>query len=231
MNGREPGLARALALALEAERAFGIDEIPRGPVLAAGSAVPGQPVKTLENIAARIAECRDCGLCETRTRVVPGQGHERARLMFVGEAPGFEEDRQGLAFVGLSGQLLTKMIEAIGLSRDEVFIANILKCRPPENREPSAEESQTCFHYLEDQIDLIQPELICALGATAANGLLDRSEPMHQLRGRVFDYRGAKLVPTYHPSYLLRRPVEKKKAWEDLQRVAALLGLDLPGHG
>lgn len=181
--------------------------------------------KTLDTIAARIAECRDCALCDGRSRVVPGQGNPQARLMFVGEAPGYNEDQSGLAFVGKAGELLTKMIGAMGLSRDDVFIANVIKCRPPNNRDPEPSEVQACLHYLLDQIDLIRPEVICTLGGHAANNLLDRDDPMYRLRGRVFSYKDAKLVPTYHPSYLLRSPDKKGKAWEDLQVVMGLLGL------
>ena len=243
----DPDLWRALRGAIEAERLFGLDFLPRGPALAPVApeeetpptmAVPASIPSMgpsggvdLDTLAQRIASCRACRLCETRSRTVPGQGAPRARLMLIGEAPGHEEDRQGLAFVGASGQLLTRMLAAIGLDREEVFIANILKCRPPENREPAPSEVESCIHFLFDQIDLVQPEVICTLGGTAANNLLERSESMSRLRGRVFDLRGRKLVPTYHPSYLLRRPEEKRKAWEDLQLVASLLGLSLPPRG
>jgi len=143
--------------------------------------------------------------------------------MFVGEAPGFHEDRQGLAFVGRSGELLTRMIAAMGLAREDVFIANVLKCRPPENRDPQPGEVDACFHYLLEQIELVRPEVVCALGAHAANNLLDRSEPISRLRGRVFPFRGTRLVPTFHPSFLLRRPERKRDAWSDLQVVMRLL--------
>ena len=184
--------------------------------------------KSLEEIATSIASCEACSLCESRSQTVPGQGASKARLMFVGEAPGFHEDQEGLAFVGAAGQLLTKMITAMGLSRDEVFIANILKCRPPNNRDPRPDEAQACFHFLLDQIDAVNPEVICALGGQAANNLLSRNDPMYRLRGKVFDFEGRKLVPTYHPSYLLRSPHEKGKAWADLQVVMKTLALPDP---
>ena len=226
---------RAFAAHLEAEAAFGIDALPRGERVAVPdsaslpAAPPPPPVravhpgKTLESVGEAIASCTACSLCGGRTKTVPGQGHPRARLMFVGEAPGYHEDQSGLAFVGRAGQLLTKMIQAMGLDRDEVFICNILKCRPPENREPGPEEAAACFHFLMDQIDLVRPDVICALGSHAANNLLERSQAMGRLRGRVFDFRGIKLVPTYHPSYLLRNPHDKRKTWEDLQVVMGLL--------
>lgn len=146
--------------------------------------------------------------------------------MFVGEAPGEQEDRSGRPFVGRAGELLTKMIGAMGLSREEVFIGNVLKCRPPQNRSPQPEEARACFHFLEDQIDLVKPRVICALGGHAANNLLERDDPMYKLRGRVFSYRGIDLVPTYHPSFLLRKPEMKRKAWEDLQVVMKILAGD-----
>ncbi|MCB9831950.1 MAG: uracil-DNA glycosylase [Planctomycetes bacterium] len=254
MSGKEPldqELARALALALEAERLFGIEELPRGPLVAAPAepaiepeAEPARPEPAatpsasvaregaapvaLAELADRIAACRDCRLAETRCRTVPGQGAAPARLMFVGEAPGADEDQSGLAFVGRAGQLLGKMIQAMGLEREQVFIANILKCRPPENRRPQPDEVGACFHHLLDQIDLVNPELICALGATAAGNLLERQDGIGRLRGRVFDFQGRKLVATYHPSYLLREPAKKREAWEDLKLVMRLLGLEAP---
>lgn len=183
----------------------------------------------LAAIAKEIAACRACGLAEIRTNVVPGQGHHRPRLMFVGEAPGEIEDRTGLAFVGPAGELLTKMMKAIGFERDDVFIANVLKCRPPDNRPPEPNEIEKCLHFLERQLAIISPEVICALGAHAANNLLGRPDPVGRLRGRVFTYGRSQLVATYHPSYLLRMPEKKKDAWDDLKLVARLLGVTLPG--
>lgn len=181
-----------------------------------------------------VRDCRRCPLCETRTQTVFGQGSATARLVFVGEAPGFEEDKQGQAFVGRAGQLLTRMIAAMGLTRDEVFICNVLKCRPPGNRTPSADEILACSSYLSRQLAIIGPEVIVALGAPAAKTLLNTAQSIGKLRGRFHDYqvastggepRAIPVMPTYHPAYLLRSPSEKSKSWEDLQKVMAKLGL------
>lgn len=161
--------------------------------------------------------CRACSLCETRTRTVFGVGDRNARLMIIGEAPGAEEDRQGEPFVGRAGQLLDRMLEAIGLSRDQVYIANILKCRPPGNRDPRAEEVLACRGWLDRQIALVQPEVILSVGGVAAKNLLETDEAVGRLRRRVHHYRETPLCVTYHPAYLLRRPEEKAKAWIDLQ--------------
>ena len=185
----------------------------------------------------KVKGCAKCGLSETRTNAVFGQGHAAARLVFVGEAPGRDEDMQGLAFVGRAGQLLTKMIEAMGLTRDEVFICNILKCRPPNNRDPAPDEVSSCWPYLDEQLRIIQPEVIVALGKPAAQTLLRTREGIGRLRGRWHDYftsgsptigQPTPLMPTYHPAYLLRSPGEKGKAWNDLKRVMQNLGLPLP---
>jgi DNA polymerase len=182
----------------------------------------------LARIATEACECRRCPLGSLRTKAVPGQGNPRAELMFVGEAPGAEEDLQGLAFVGAAGQLLTKMIGAMGLTRDEVFIANILKCRPPDNREPQPEEVAQCLPYLERQIGLIRPRVLCALGSHAARNLLGVPTAVGKLRGQVHEAFGTQVVVTYHPAYLLRSPGEKVKAWEDLKLVLKLLGRAVP---
>jgi DNA polymerase len=151
--------------------------------------------------------------------------------MFVGEAPGADEDRQGRPFVGKAGQLLDKMIGAMGLSRADVFIANVLKCRPPGNRDPQPQEAAACLPYLHAQIALIRPEIVCSLGKHSAHALLDSKEPIGRLRGRFFEYRGVPLLPTFHPSYLLRSPGEKITAWKDLQLVMQRLGLPVPASG
>ncbi len=164
-----------------------------------------------------IRDCRMCGLSEGRRNVVFGSGDPNADLMFVGEAPGADEDRTGLPFVGTAGELLTRMIEAIGFKREEVYIANVIKCRPPGNRDPQPEEVDTCKPYLERQIEHIQPVVICALGRFAAQTLLDTDEPLGNLRGRLFSYRGIQLIPTYHPAALLRNQQWKRPAWQDLQ--------------
>ncbi len=169
-------------------------------------------------------QCMRCKLCRLgRSQVVFGVGSPKARLMFVGEAPGEEEDRQGQPFVGRAGQLLTKIIEAIGLSREQVYIANVIKCRPPQNRNPEPDEVATCEPFLFRQVDAIQPRVIVALGKFAAQCLLRTTDPITRLRGREFDYRGATLIPTFHPAYLLRNPPAKREVWEDMKKVRALL--------
>jgi uracil-DNA glycosylase len=169
-------------------------------------------------------DCRRCKLCTMgRSQIVFGVGNPKARLMFVGEAPGEEEDKRGEPFVGRAGQLLTKIIEAIGLTRDQVYIANVIKCRPPGNRNPEADEVEQCEPYLFRQIDVIKPRVIVPLGKFAAQSLLKTMDPITRLRGRQFDYRGAALIPTFHPAYLLRNPSAKREVWEDMKKVRAIL--------
>jgi len=183
---------------------------------------------SLSRIAAEIAGCTKCALHKTRIQTVPGQGNaKQPEIMFIGEAPGADEDEQGLAFVGRAGQLVTKMIAAMGFQREEVFIANILKCRPPDNRTPTPEEMAICIPFLKRQIAEIQPKVIVALGATAVLGLLNLTG-ISQLRGKWLKFEGIDLMPTYHPSYLLRNPVMKKEAWQDLQAVLKRLGRTPP---
>ena len=171
-----------------------------------------------------IGDCTRCKLHTLgRTQVVFGVGNPDADLMFVGEAPGADEDEQGIPFIGRAGQLLTKIIEAINLRRDDVYIANIIKCRPPQNRNPEPDEVASCEPFLFRQIDVIKPKVIVALGKYAAQTLLRRDTPISRLRGQVFDYRGAKLVPTFHPAYLLRNPSSKREVWEDMKLVKRLL--------
>ena len=179
--------------------------------------------ETLEAIRADIGDCQRCALAAGRKTIVFGQGNPKARLMFVGEAPGADEDEQGLAFVGKAGQLLTKIIEAIGMKREDVFIANVLKCRPPGNRNPEPEEIIQCQPFLERQIDSIQPEVLVGLGKFGAHWLLKTAEPITRLRGRLGAYKGIKVMPTYHPAYLLRNPGAKKEVWEDMKVVRDLL--------
>jgi len=199
----------------------------------------GQRVAALERIAAEVAACTKCGLHRTRTKTVPGQGPPTPRLVFVGEAPGYDEDRQGLAFVGRAGQLLTQMVAAMGLRREDVFICNVLKCRPPDNRTPAADEIAACSPYLFEQLRVLGPEVIVALGAPAAQTLLGTHESIGRLRGRFHDFYPSgtpmigppvPLMPTYHPAYLLRNPGEKGKAWEDLKKVMQRLGLPIPAR-
>jgi DNA polymerase len=183
------------------------------------------PSSALDTLRAEIGP--DCRLCKLHTlgrkQVVFGVGNPNADLMFVGEAPGADEDIQGEPFVGRAGQLLTKIIEAIGLSRGDVYIANVIKCRPPQNRNPEQDEVETCEPFLFKQIDVIQPKVIVALGTFAARGLLRTLDPISRLRGRVFEYRGAKLIPTFHPAYLLRNPASKREVWEDMKLVKKLI--------
>lgn len=181
------------------------------------------PAVHLARLREDLGECTRCKLHSTRTHLVYGVGNPGAELMFVGEAPGRDEDQQGIPFVGRAGQLLTKIIEAIGLRRDEVYIANVIKCRPPNNRNPELDEIETCQPFLFAQIDAIQPKVIVALGAFAVKTLLQREDAISRLRGRVFDYRGAKLVPTFHPAYLLRSPDKKRDVWEDMKTVRSML--------
>jgi DNA polymerase len=178
----------------------------------------------LAAIRADIGDCTRCKLHTLgRTQVVFGVGNPEADLMFVGEAPGADEDEQGIPFVGRAGQLLTKIIEAISLTRDDVYIANIIKCRPPQNRNPEPDEVATCEPFLFRQVDVIKPKVIVALGKYAAQTLLRSETPISRLRGQVLEYRGAKLVPTFHPAYLLRNPSSKREVWEDMKLVKRLL--------
>lgn len=175
----------------------------------------------LEALARSIAGCTKCRLCEKRKNIVFGQGDAAAELVFVGEAPGQTEDETGLAFVGRAGELLTKMIEAMGLTRAEVMILNVAKCRPPDNRQPAPDEMATCLPYLEQQLDIVKPRAICALGKTAAIGLglIKPNEALARVRGRFKEWRGTPVLTTFHPAYLLRSPAEKRTAWEDLQKL------------
>ena len=193
------------------------------PVTADSAAGPAPSAETLEEIRGDLGDCTRCRLHEGRTNLVFGVGSPTADLVFVGEAPGRDEDRQGIPFVGRAGQLLTRIIAAIGLSREEVYIANVIKCRPPNNRNPEADEVATCEPFLFRQLDVIRPRVVVALGGFAIRTLLQTDEAVSRLRGRVFDYRGAKLVPTFHPAFLLRSPERKRDVWEDMKRVRALL--------
>jgi uracil-DNA glycosylase family 4 len=175
--------------------------------------------ESLDAIQADLKDCRRCKLSPGRRNLVFGSGNPQADLMFVGEAPGADEDEQGLPFVGRAGQLLTKIIEAIGMRRDEVYICNILKCRPPGNRNPEPDEIASCEQFLFRQIAAVKPKVICALGAFGAQTLLRTTQPIGRLRGQLIDYRGVKLMATFHPAYLLRNPNEKRKVWEDMQIV------------
>ena len=182
-----------------------------------------RPADALNEIRDDLGECTRCRLHEGRTHLVFGTGNPRARLMFVGEAPGQDEDEQGLPFVGRAGQLLTKMIESMGLNREEVYIANVLKCRPPGNRPPRPDEVATCGPFLRRQIASIHPDVLCTLGSFAAQAVLRREEKISAIRGKFFLVDGVTVLPTYHPAYLLRNPGEKRTVWEDLQKIMAVL--------
>jgi uracil-DNA glycosylase family 4 len=180
---------------------------------------------TLELIRENLGECVRCRLHKQRNKIVFGAGHRRAELVFVGEGPGHDEDVQGLPFVGRAGKLLTQMIEAMGLTREDVYICNVVKCRPPENRKPEDDEVATCSPYLYRQLDAIAPKAIVCLGGVAAQTLLKTKDPISRFRGNWYDFRNTKLLATYHPAYLLRNPAAKSEVWKDLQKVMAHLGL------
>lgn len=168
----------------------------------------------------KVRQCQQCAiLVKNRTQTVFGSGNLRAKLVFVGEAPGADEDKQGLPFVGRAGQLLTKIIEAMGFRREEVFICNVLKCRPPSNRPPAPDEVLNCQSFLKRQLELIRPKMICALGTHASQALLRTEQPISALRGTFQEYEGIPVMCTYHPAYLLRNPAEKKKVWEDMKKI------------
>lgn len=207
---------------------------PRTTIHAAPPVAPAVNQSDRENalriIREDIGDCTRCALHTGRNKIVFADGSPNARLMFVGEGPGADEDAQGLPFVGRAGQLLNNMIGAMGLKREEVYIANIVKCRPPGNRTPEPEEANTCSPFLFRQIDVVRPEVLVALGATAATYLLGQRQPLAGLRGRVHSLRGSRLIVTYHPAYLLRDPRQKKEAWADLQIAMRELGLKAPGR-
>lgn len=202
--------------------------ISAAPAIGGAVAPADRPAALLE-IVEEIGDCKRCALHQGRNSIVFADGSPTARLMFVGEGPGADEDAQGLPFVGRAGQLLNNMISAMGLKREEVYIANVVKCRPPGNRTPEPDEANTCSQFLFKQIDVVRPQVIVALGATAATYLLGQRQPLAGLRGRVHAWRGTSLIVTYHPAYLLRDPRQKKEAWADLQIAMKELGLKAPG--
>lgn len=207
----------------------------RNPIASPPAAIAAVPsadrAALLRVIREEIGDCTRCALHKGRNKLVFGDGSPEARLLFVGEGPGADEDAQGIPFVGRAGQLLNNMINAMGLKREEVYIANVVKCRPPGNRTPEPEEANTCSPFLFKQIDAVRPEVIVALGATAATYLLGQRQPLAGLRGRVHEFRGSKLIVTYHPAFLLRDPRQKKEAWADLQIAMGELGLKAPARG
>ncbi len=228
---RDEGVQR-----LEVDRAV-LEELAKEPEIAAPEAlrVEAEPIPsdfdTLDQVAAHVAQCRNCPLCQDRTHTVPGEGNpDTPDIMFVGEGPGADEDALGRPFVGKAGRLLDKMIEAMGYQREQVYIANVVKCRPPNNRKPQREEMDLCLPYLRHQIRLIRPKVIVGLGGTAMEGLLGKPVGITRMRGVWQEYQGIKLMPTFHPSYLLRDPSKKKDAWLDLQAVLTVLGKEPPAR-
>jgi DNA polymerase len=230
-----PGTADRAPRGATAAQALHIDRAS-GPASAASETAAANPAVAgldWEPLAAMVSGCTRCALCQTRTKTVFGTGDRRARWMFIGEAPGADEDRQGEPFVGRAGQLLTSMIRAIGLRREDVYIANVVKCRPPGNRDPRPEEVAQCRGYLERQIELVEPAIVVAVGRIAAQNLLATEAPLARLRGRLhaLGARGWPVVVTYHPAYLLRSPGEKRKVWHDLLFARQqLAGLDSAGR-
>jgi len=203
---------------------------PAPPAIAPAVAAADR-LAALKTIREEIGDCTRCALHAGRNKLVFADGDPNARLMFVGEGPGADEDAQGLPFVGKAGQLLNNMITAMGLRREEVYIANVVKCRPPGNRTPEPDEANTCVPFLFRQIDVVRPQVLVALGATAATYLLGQRQPLAGLRGRVHAFRGTQLIITYHPAFLLRDPRQKKEAWADLQIAMRELGLKPPARG
>src|SRR5262245_9043969 len=177
----------------------------------------------LDAIRAEIGDCRRCKLAPTRTHIVFGSGNSDAELVFVGEAPGYDEDQQGLPFVGRAGQLLTKIIESINLTREDVYICNVLKCRPPENRNPEPDEVAACNPFLKKQLAAIRPKVVCCLGTFAAQTVIQTAAPISRLRGKFFDLDGMRIIATFHPAYLLRSPEKKRDVWEDMKQIRAEL--------
>jgi DNA polymerase len=231
-------LRTAVIAKLESLQRAGVRDLPKAaPPLPSNedSRLPAEAAQqveadaSLQVIAEEVAACTRCAeLVANRTQTVFGVGNPHARLCFLGEAPGADEDRQGEPFVGRAGQLLTDIIQkGMGLTRDDVYILNILKCRPPGNRNPLPEEASNCRGFLDRQLDLIRPEFICCLGAVAAQNLLDTDVAIGRMRGSVYDYRGARVICTYHPAYLLRNPPAKKLTWEDIQLLMKEMGLSV----
>ncbi len=241
-------LLNSVKARIEMEKGFGVDAFlitrqnkaanpslnaPANPILTETSVATVSPggqtplkkehIQLLENLKNETTGCQKCSLSKTRTNLVFGVGNPHAELMFVGEAPGRDEDQQGEPFVGRAGQLLTKIIEAIGMKRTDVYIANVLKCRPPGNRGPLPDEIELCTPYLTKQIDIIKPKVLCALGTFASQTLLNTKAPVGTLRGRFHEYQGIPMMVTYHPAYLLRNPNDKAKVWEDIKKVRDFL--------
>lgn len=212
-------IIRSVKVFIEHESRSGVYEYLRP----AASMAAQSTETTLESLEAEVLSCNRCGLCKGRNNAVFGAGNPDAQLMFIGEGPGYEEDMQGLPFVGRAGQLLTKIIEAMGLKRKDVYITNVVKCRPPQNRNPLPTEILACEEHLTGQIEIIKPKVICALGKVSTQALLKVQEPISRLRGKFCKYNKVKLMPTFHPAYLLRNPAEKRLVWHDVKKIMAEL--------
>lgn len=199
--------------------ALTVPSSPPPPAALFAEPLTSPSTETMEDVWGDIGDCTRCGLCEGRTQVVNTFGNHKARLMFVGEAPGADEDAQGRPFVGRAGQLLTKIIEAIGMKREDVLIGNVNRCRPPGNRQPTLEEAAICRPFLFREIAAVKPEVIVVMGNTAVHNLLETREGITRIRGKFQDFHGIKVMPTFHPAYLLRDPSKKRETWEDLKKV------------
>jgi len=217
---------KKIKLLIETDRNLGVSEyfLVKGDVID-NNAKSMQKATRLNELRKRVLECKRCPLYKSRTNLVFGEGDPNADLMFIGEAPGQEEDLQGRPFVGRAGMLLSRIIKAMGLRREEVYIANILKDRPPNNRNPKEDEIKACIGYLLEQIEIIRPRVICALGSFAAKELLKEERSISQIRGKFYNFKDIKLMPTYHPAYLLRNPQDKRLVWEDMKKIMRELGI------
>jgi uracil-DNA glycosylase family 4 len=208
---------------LEYLKGMGITSLPVTENVPEKILPPRSETPTLADVRKELGDCKRCKLHRTRKTIVFGEGNEKAALMFIGEGPGYDEDVQGRPFVGRAGQLLTKIIESINLSREEVYIANIVKCRPPQNRNPEPDEIESCNPFLMKQIRVIRPKIICALGAPSAQTLLKTDTKITALRGKFYELEGIRVIPTYHPAFLLRNPERKREVWEDMKKIAEWL--------
>jgi uracil-DNA glycosylase family 4 len=206
---------------LEYLKGMGISSLPNSESNSRNTVRSG--ILTLAEVQKELRDCKRCKLHRTRKTIVFGEGNKKSSLMFIGEGPGYDEDVQGRPFVGRAGQLLTKIIQSINLPREEVYITNIIKCRPPQNRNPEPVEIQSCHPFLMKQIRVIQPKIICALGTFSAQTLLKTDTKITALRGRFYDLEGIKVIPTYHPAFLLRNPERKREVWEDMKKIAEWL--------
>lgn len=224
--GREIGMDRAEAIrtVLEFYGALGFERLPLEIPSCGRPPSPEDKALALRELREAIGDCQRCGLCKGRKNLVFGQGNPDAELMFIGEAPGREEDIQGLPFVGDAGKLLTRLIKRMGFEREEVYIGNIIKCRPPLNRDPQEDEIDTCMPFIKEQIRIISPRVIISLGRVSAQTLVGLKTPISRLRGRFYEFEDTPLMPTFHPAYLLRNPRDKMLVWADAQKVLARLG-------